>query len=135
MKTKSDRLQRDIVLLTLSMFIIVAAWVGFNVHHSRVNSTIDDVLQTQIIPIPGNFDNATIQDLQSRTVIEPDYIHPVSSTAAQQGFSATPEEETPVLIIEPTATEEFLDPNATIQESFIPENGTPATSEQEGGTQ
>lgn len=132
MKPKSDRLQRDIVLLTLSMFIIVAAWVGFNVHHSRANSTIDDVLQTQIIPIPGNFDSVAIQDLQSRTVIEPDYVHPVSSAAAKAELPETPEEETPVLIIEPTATAEFLDPNVSTQESFIPDNTTP---QQEGGTQ
>lgn len=73
MKNRKYRLQKDIVFLTVSMFITVFIWISFNIYDAYVTSTIDDVLQTQILPIDGKFNVDTIEKLQTRKIVAPDY--------------------------------------------------------------
>lgn len=90
MKNRKDKIQRDILYITISMFVIVALWLGFNFYNSYVTSTIDQTLQAQIIPIPGTFDTATIEKLKKRAVIKPSFDNPISTESGVQP-TATPE--------------------------------------------
>ena len=67
---KNKVTQRDILFVSVSMFAIVALWIGFNLYHSWVASTISEDLQIQIIPIAPKFDTQTLNDLKSRKKIK-----------------------------------------------------------------
>jgi len=63
--------QQEFFIITLSFFILVAAWVGFNLYHIYATSTISQDLQMQIIPIAPSFDTSVIQLLKTRTQVTP----------------------------------------------------------------
>jgi hypothetical protein len=63
--------QKDILFLSVSMFVMVTVWVGFSLYHTWATSTISEDLQMQIIPIDPNFDTATIHTLEERENINP----------------------------------------------------------------
>ena len=65
--------QRDILILLWLTFITVVAWIGFNLYHVMVTSTISEDLQLQITPINPNFDLNTISRLKSREQVDPLY--------------------------------------------------------------
>lgn len=72
MKPKQEHTaQREFFYITLSFFILVAAWLGFNLYHVHVASTISQDLQMQIIPIAPSFDTLVIQNLKTRTQVAP----------------------------------------------------------------
>ncbi len=87
MKKNKYTLQKDLTYLSFSLFILVAAWVGFSIYHSQVTSTISDNLQLRIKPIPNQFDRATINALQTHTAIQPDYASPLGSDSATRRVS------------------------------------------------
>lgn len=89
MNNKKYRIQKDLALLTLSMFIIVFLWVGSNIYDAYVTSTIDEVLQTQIIPIDGKFNKNTIERLKTRNKVLPDYTD--ASPSGDTQIEPTPE--------------------------------------------
>lgn len=64
---------REILFLVISSFIIVLAWIGFNLYHNMKTSTINQNLTVQILPISPNFDKKTISDLKKRERIAPLY--------------------------------------------------------------
>lgn len=97
MKKQKYRIQKDLTLLTGSLFIIVAVWVSFAIYHTHVTSTISDVLQIRIEPITGRFDTTTIQKLKTRTQVLPEFSNPLGTE------SAVPE-ITPLTSPEPTET-------------------------------
>lgn len=97
MKNKKYRLEKDIVLLTTSMFITVFLWIAFNIYNTYVTSTINETLQTQTIPIDGKFDVESIELLKNRQIIEPDYS---ASPAAVEITPTTGQ----LPIVEPTLT-------------------------------
>lgn len=68
---KKNRAQKDILYITISSFILVVAWVGFNLYHTYTTTTISEDLQMQIIPIDRDFDTTTIQQLKKRTKVAP----------------------------------------------------------------
>ncbi len=70
--------RKDVIFILWLTFITVAAWVGFNIYHIAVTSTIDQELQLQITPIDSNFDTDTINTLKARERIEPLYQFPDS---------------------------------------------------------
>lgn len=70
---KSNRTQKDILFLSISFFIVVVAWIGFNLYHNYVTSTINPDLQMQINPITPTFDRQTIEKLKTRALITPAY--------------------------------------------------------------
>lgn len=69
---KSKKVTRkDVLFLSISFFVMVVAWVGFNLYHTWVTSTISADLQMQIQPIDPTFDMATINQLKKREKIVP----------------------------------------------------------------
>lgn len=73
MNKKKHNTKKDILFILISSFIIVAAWIGFNLYHIWVTSTVSQNIQMQLTPIDPNFDPATIQQLRSREHIDPSY--------------------------------------------------------------
>lgn len=66
-----QRAQKDILYITVSSFILVIAWIAFNIHHALTTTTISEDLQVQIEPISPDFDMQTIQNLKTRTQVAP----------------------------------------------------------------
>src|SRR5579862_4631265 len=71
MKPKQHRLQKDILFIFISSFIVIVAWIGFNIYHIYVTSTVSQDLQLDLIPINPTFDAQTIQQLKTRENINP----------------------------------------------------------------
>lgn len=65
--------QRDLLLLLVPFFIMVVAWIIFNIYHSSVTSTISDTLNIQITPINPTFDKKAIEAIKNRDDVEPIY--------------------------------------------------------------
>lgn len=106
MKTKIIT-QRDILLLAFSFFIVVFAWIGFNLYHIWATSTISEDLQKQVKPISGTFDTQTINELKNRQQVEP-----VFTTTNIATISSSKENEI-------TATESSNTKQATTEGSII----------------
>ena len=68
---KKNRAQKDILYVSISSFVLVVLWIGFNVYHAYVTSTIAPDLQLIIQPINPKSNLETIQELKKRTKIEP----------------------------------------------------------------
>jgi hypothetical protein len=105
MRNRKYRLQKDLVFLTVSMFITVCLWIGFNIYDAYVTSTINETLQIQIIPINGKFDVDTLEQLKNRTVIQPDYGTISASKEATLPTATQIDLSTQNNIIAPTPTE------------------------------
>jgi len=113
MRNRKYRIQKDLVFLTISMFIIVFLWIGSNIYNAYVTSTIDEALQSQIIPIDGRFNVDAIEQLKNRTLIEPDYTESLATETASTQLTPTPQDDpsntievlpSPVLSIAPSPT-------------------------------
>lgn len=63
--------KKYLFFFAISSFILTVIWILTNIYHSQVTSTIEPVLQTQIIPIEPKFDEETIAELRKRTNIDP----------------------------------------------------------------
>ena len=63
---KNTKNQKSIMILLALMLIFTLVWVGSNVYHSYVNSTIELPLVESIIPIEGSFDMKTIEQIKTR---------------------------------------------------------------------
>jgi hypothetical protein len=64
--------QKNILFIFISSFVVVAAWVGFNLYHKWVTTTISPDLQIQINPIESSFDRDTIEKIKTRNRISPE---------------------------------------------------------------
>lgn len=71
MKQKQHTIKQDILFVLISSFIVVVAWIGFNIYHIWVTSTIDEEVQMQLTPIDPRFDTTVIENVKSRNQIEP----------------------------------------------------------------
>ena len=87
MKNKQKKRQKDILFILISSFIVVVAWIIFNIFHIMATSTIDENIQLQLTPISGTFDQKTIQGLKSRENINPLF---QQQTNASQSALPTP---------------------------------------------
>jgi hypothetical protein len=94
--------KRDMLIILLMTFITIAAWIGFNIYHIIVTSTISEELQAQITAINPNFDLDTINKLKSRKSIEP--LYQITDTA-------------PKVTATPSAAVTFITPGITPTES------------------
>lgn len=75
--------QKDILLIFITGFILVVIWIGFNIYHNLVNSTISETLGIQIAPIIGSFDTNAITMLKNRKQQLPIYeLQPSASISA-----------------------------------------------------
>ena len=64
---------KDIIILLVSGFLLVIAWIVFNIYHSSVESTTPEEIKQEIIPITPIFDQPTIDKLNRRAKISPIY--------------------------------------------------------------
>jgi len=87
--------QKDILFLAFSFFVVVTAWVGFNIYHAYVTTTVSKSLQMQVVPIAGTFDTTVIEQLQTRTPITP-----LTESLIQQVASQSAEIEETIIIEE-----------------------------------
>lgn len=68
---KKKDTHKDILFILASSFIVVVAWVSFNIYHVYITSTISQEVQAQLQPIDGTFDRATLEQLKKREKIDP----------------------------------------------------------------
>ncbi len=83
------------------MFIISLAWIGFDLYHKAVTSTISAPLQADINPIVPDFDTHVIQNLKQRHYSDPVYLLS-SQTATPSGKIQVSPSTTPTIIIPAT---------------------------------
>jgi hypothetical protein len=117
MKKRTYTLQKDLTLLSFSLFVIVAIWIAFSLYGIYVTSTISDTLQTQIIPIDNRFSAESISTLRKRTPVAPIY----TSTASESA-------DTIILDTLPNSPEQLspiFSPTPDISQSATPSAGGP----------
>lgn len=71
---------KEIIILLASAFLVVIAWIIFNIYHNSVVSTTPEDLKKEIVPISPTFDRSTIDKLKSRAKISPIYDQAPQST-------------------------------------------------------
>lgn len=113
MKNKKYHLQKDLVFLTFSLFLIVACWIALNLYEISIRSTLSETLQLQITPISGIFDTTALDTIERRLVVQPDYSIPIASVTSQVIFPEPTQSIEPELPLTPTDT-------VSIQESLSP---------------
>jgi hypothetical protein len=105
--TKQQRKQKDILFILISSFIVVVAWIGFNIYHIKVTSTVSEHIQYQLNPINPTFDQQTMQELKNRENINP--LFEQTQTATQAATTPPPSEEiSPSQGKTPAASQEAL---------------------------
>ena len=96
----------------ISIFIVIVAWIIFNIYHATASSTISESLNRNIIPINPNFDTKTIDSLKKRQIITPIYTlsnnNPVieepiniSSNSANESVNKTTQQATQGGLLKP----------------------------------
>lgn len=80
--------QNDLLILVISIFIIALIWIGTNLYHAFVTSTITETQNIQVSPIEPNFDREVLEKLKSRTVVDP--LFEADSIAASTPATPTP---------------------------------------------
>lgn len=70
---KKNRAQKDILYISISSFVLVVLWIGFNLYHAYATTTITPDLQLEIAPIAPKFDTEIINKLKTREKIAPLY--------------------------------------------------------------
>ena len=102
-----NKAQKDILFISISSFILVVLWIGFNLYHASATSTIEPYLKLQIQPIEPSFNLEIIQNLKSRT------------------------KTTPTFELDRTSSESAIVPTPTLQEpSIASDSATPTLSPQ-----
>lgn len=117
MNRRKNRVQKDIVLITISMFAIAVLWIVFNLYNAYVTSTIDEALQITIQPIVGKFDTDTIRKLRQRPAVIPNYETPIATLSAPKP-PLTPE---PTSAASQSATIPVFSPAPTLPEAVEPQ--------------
>jgi len=114
--------QKDFLFLSSSLFVVVMAWIGFNLYHAWVTSTISADLQLQIIPIQGRFDTVTLEKLKTRKKIAPVFTSSSLIATPTASLSPTPSESVPTITGTPTPTtiQSEITPTETTEEDIIP---------------
>ena len=103
--------QREILLLSISVFIIIAVWIGFSIYHNSAVSKIPQTTVEKIIPIAPVFDKLTIENIKKKQNIDPIYEVPVSTSSSQQVDEAS--------ISEPSDTIDIVIPSTQSGQVFI----------------
>lgn len=76
--------QKEYLLLSISILIIIVLWVIFNILHNYTTSAIDPNENLIVIPIEGSFDQGTINQIRNRKKVD------VSLEAINQTLIASP---------------------------------------------
>lgn len=93
-------------MFALSSFVLTVIWIATNVYHSQAESTIEPLLQTQIIPIEPGFDEKAISELRKRAPVEPSMSAPIAVSSDDQDSILVPTEESGSLVEETIEPEE-----------------------------
>jgi len=96
--------RKDSLFIFGLTFVTVAAWVGFNIYHITVTSTLDEELQTQITAIDANFDMATLNKLKTREQVAPLYQFQADASASGSGGTTGDPSSTGTAEVSPTIT-------------------------------
>jgi hypothetical protein len=78
--------QKEIIIILASIFVLSMIWIGFNLWHNAVTSTISQPLNADIQDISPDFNTNSIQILKKRT-----YIDPLYSVSGQKDETSTTE--------------------------------------------
>ena len=129
MRQKRQNKQKDILFILGSSFIVVVAWIAFNIIHILATSTIKATIQSQLTPIAPNFDYKTMQQLKSRENVRPFFETQTSSSTATTTSPLNPS-PTPYILaplgsssLTPTGT-----PPASNSSQFAPATQTSSSS-------
>lgn len=68
--------QKDSVFILASSAIVVVLWIIFSVISRFTSPTVSDVLLSDVKPIPGTFDKATLNRLKDRQKVSPLFTQP-----------------------------------------------------------
>ncbi|MBI2431037.1 MAG: hypothetical protein HYV39_03420 [Candidatus Levybacteria bacterium] len=79
--------KRDFLFVLISGFILVVIWIGFNIYHNAVTSTIPEATSIQIEPIAPTFDMQSIASIKKREKASP--VFELSTNQTQSGSTAT----------------------------------------------
>ena len=70
---KKNRAQKDILYISISSFILVVIWIGFNIYHIQTTTKISQEIQLQLDPIEPTFDYETLNKIKARSKVLPLY--------------------------------------------------------------
>ncbi len=90
---KQHNPQKDILFILGSSFVVVVAWIGFNLYHIYITSTVSDEIQVQLTPINPTFDKDLIRELKSREKINPAFDKQPSASRSATTPTAEPTPE------------------------------------------
>lgn len=93
--------QKDLLFLILSSTFLALVWIIFTIIHTSLTSTISNTLTQQIQPINGTFDDKTLQVMQRRLQVTPQFQLQIVDTTTP---SPTPTEIPTVPVVKPTGT-------------------------------
>jgi hypothetical protein len=102
---------KNILYLSIFTFIVILSWIAFGVYHNHTTTTISNDAQILITPIEPNFDNATIDRIRQRTVVEAN----LNTLRVDITISPSPGQATGPAILEPqqaTGSAPFVPPSA-----------------------
>ncbi|MGI8419306.1 MAG: hypothetical protein ACR2LN_01530 [Candidatus Levyibacteriota bacterium] len=88
MQQKHTNRRKDILFILISSFIVVVAWISFNIYHIWITSTVSETIQPQLAPINPVFDPVTIQDLKKREHIDPLFNKQQSTTHTSESTAS-----------------------------------------------
>lgn len=107
-QNKQKKLHQDILFVLISSLIVVIAWIGFNIYHIYITSTISEEVQAQLTPIDGIFNTNTLQKLKSRQQVNPAF--EIQRTASQSAPSPSTE---PVVTVQQSSESSRFAPTDT----------------------
>lgn len=96
--------QRDLLIILVPAFLLSILWIIFSIYHNLTTSTIKDPLNSQIIPIEGKFDTATINKLKEKQRVNPLFNIAVEEIVLESSESSEIEDLIPIEEIVPTET-------------------------------
>ncbi|HSX09245.1 MAG TPA: hypothetical protein VLF93_03770 [Candidatus Saccharimonadales bacterium] len=105
MNSKKRTKQNDLLFILVSSFIVVVAWISFNIYHIIVTSTINQHIQYQLTPIDPTFSQQIMQELKTREDINP--LYGATAVSSQSASTVSPEPSlTPTITASQSSTGE-----------------------------
>lgn len=83
--------QRDILFISISAFVVIVFWIGFNIYHNLAITTISEPLEKNIIPISPNFDLKSIEAIKNKASVQPIFETEAASGPSQLIFETQEE--------------------------------------------
>lgn len=117
MRPKQNSRQKDILFIFISSFIVVVAWISFNIYHIWATSTLNPDVQSELTPIIPVFDPQVINQLKTRESIQPLF----QSQQTPSTLSPTP----PLLSSTPTPTSLLSSPQTASNASQLAPTNSP----------